>query len=165
MNNQKTALYRHYNIDNQLLYVGISLSAPERFIAHKQTSLWADDMVRMEVEYFYNRKDAIAAEKLAIKTEKPLHNIIHNPVKPKYKKDSTVKNKEITEDNYPYFRVACGIEESTGEVFVCMTDKIINAMIIDNKRTFAIVMNAVYEFQDKLLKDPGFKKTLKRVYE
>lgn len=161
MNNQKTALYRHYNSDSQLLYVGISLSAASRFIQHKQMSLWADDAVRMETEYFYNRKDALSAEKLAIKTEKPLNNIIHNTVKVVSKKKQSCRvGKE--EDNYPFFNVSCGVED-TGEVFVCMTKEICEAMLIDGKRTLALIGHSLASFQSKLLTDKGFKNTLTRV--
>jgi len=70
----KTHLYRHFAADGQLLYVGISISAFERFRAHQQSSHWVDDVVKIEIEYFSSRQLALAAERLAIQSENPLFN-------------------------------------------------------------------------------------------
>ena len=71
-------LYRHYDNEENLLYVGISLSAFERFRAHKMNSKWANKVSKMTVEYFSSRKEASDAEKEAILIEKPLYNIVYN---------------------------------------------------------------------------------------
>lgn len=91
MNNQKTALYRHFNADNQLLYVGISLSAIHRLSQHK-TSGWHDDIAKVDIIHFNNRTEALDAEKEAIKEENPRFNIAHRskntfPIKVKEKRD------------------------------------------------------------------------------
>lgn len=78
MNNRESTLYRHFDADNNLLYVGISLSAYQRFAQHKRHSKWAGQSVRMEMERFEDRKAAMAAEELAIRKEKPKFNITHN---------------------------------------------------------------------------------------
>lgn len=82
MNNGTTALYRHYNANGALLYVGISLSAVIRFAKHKHESKWANEVHTMKVEYFDSREQALEAEQNAIKKERPLFNINHNK-KPK----------------------------------------------------------------------------------
>lgn len=75
---RKTALYRHYNADGALLYVGISLSAVKRLGEHRD-SLWANEITRIEIQYFEDRRTAEKAEKEAIKTESPIFNKRHMP--------------------------------------------------------------------------------------
>jgi len=72
-----TALYRHFDDGDNLLYVGISVDPDARWKAHKRKD-WARSAAMMSVEWFDNRPEAAAAEVLAIRAEKPLHNIAHN---------------------------------------------------------------------------------------
>jgi len=73
-----TQLYRHYDKDDNLLYVGISLSAYARLSQHKLHSEWAKESAKMTIENFNNRNDALRAEKNAIEIEKPRFNLLHN---------------------------------------------------------------------------------------
>lgn len=68
-------LYRHFDVDRRLLYVGISNSAAGRLDDHRYGSRWHDLIVRIEIERFTSKKDAIAAEIRAIKEENPIYNI------------------------------------------------------------------------------------------
>jgi predicted GIY-YIG superfamily endonuclease len=70
-----TALYRHFDSDGRLLYVGISLNVVARLSEHCKTSHWFGSITRIDVERFRSRQAALAAERKAIRTEKPLHNI------------------------------------------------------------------------------------------
>jgi hypothetical protein len=70
-----TELYRHYDASGALLYVGISLSAIERLRQHRATAEWFDQIARIDVEVFPSRKEAVAAERHAVRTEKPKYNI------------------------------------------------------------------------------------------
>ena len=74
----KTALYRHYDKYGALLYIGVSLHAVQRLIDHRDKSHWYEDITRIEVQWYLSRSEAYAAEKHAIKTEKPKHNIVYN---------------------------------------------------------------------------------------
>ena len=74
----KTALYRIWGIDDQLLYVGISKSALSRLGQHLTEKSWAADIVNVTIETYSTRELAAAAEIAAIKAEKPLHNVVHN---------------------------------------------------------------------------------------
>jgi len=79
---QKTALYRHYDKDGTLLYIGISLSQFTRLKQHqKSIADWTDMAVTMTTEWLPTRREAFKAEKQAIKLEKPLCNILHNNTK------------------------------------------------------------------------------------
>jgi len=72
-----TELYRHFDSDNALLYVGISLSTFTRLSQHKDHSQWFKKVSRVTIQHFPTREEAIAAEKAAIKTEAPMFNIAH----------------------------------------------------------------------------------------
>ena len=70
----QTELYRHYDKDGLLLYVGISLSALNRLSQHKTQSRWFIKIDTVKVTHYTSRKAALAAEKRAIKSEKPKYN-------------------------------------------------------------------------------------------
>lgn len=70
----KTALYRHFNADGVLLYVGVTDDLSRRTIEHKSGSHWFDDVVHTTTEYLSSRDHALACEGVAIRFEKPLHN-------------------------------------------------------------------------------------------
>lgn len=73
-----TSLYRHFASDGSLLYIGISLSWPERTKAHAQKSRWFDLVARVEIENYPDRDAALKAEREAIQREKPKFNVVHN---------------------------------------------------------------------------------------
>jgi len=73
-----TQLYRHFDKDGVLLYVGISLSSVARLRQHEDHSHWFEKITRVEIENFETREKAIEAEVNAIICEKPIHNIMHN---------------------------------------------------------------------------------------
>jgi predicted GIY-YIG superfamily endonuclease len=70
----RTALYRHFDAEGQLLYVGISLSAVQRLAQHKTASEWFRRIARVEIEWHPCRRDAEQAERRAIATENPICN-------------------------------------------------------------------------------------------
>lgn len=72
------ALYRWYDIDDALLYVGISSELPVRVNAHFKRSTWMEFAVRSSVARYETREEAEAAEEAAIKAEHPLFNQTHN---------------------------------------------------------------------------------------
>lgn len=73
-------LYRLYNEDDQLLYIGISYSAIKRFAEHKDDKLWAKDVARIAIEQLgeITRPEAESIERDAIRSERPKHNKVHN---------------------------------------------------------------------------------------
>ena len=76
---EETDLYRHFDAEGTLLYVGISLSAVSRLSQHvKATYDWTKDIKTVTIEKFDSRPSALRAERNAIKTEKPLYNKNHN---------------------------------------------------------------------------------------
>ena len=73
----RTALYRHFDVEGRLLYVGISLNAVARLAQHRETAHWFGQIARIEVEWHESRMLAEAAERKAIKAERPAHNLAH----------------------------------------------------------------------------------------
>lgn len=74
----KTTLYRHWDKDDNLLYIGISLSKLQRLGQHSRNATWFDKITKVTMESFPTRKIALQKEKEAITSEYPIHNIIHN---------------------------------------------------------------------------------------
>lgn len=73
----KTALYRHFDKDGNLLYVGRSVSAMRRLAEHKHSAHWFEQVARIEIQWFEAKGLAAEAEITAIKAEKPRFNIAH----------------------------------------------------------------------------------------
>lgn len=69
-----TYLYRHYDKNGMLLYVGVSQSFVQRTKQHLRLSHWSDDIATIKIERFETRDAAFWAEVDAIATEKPLYN-------------------------------------------------------------------------------------------
>jgi predicted GIY-YIG superfamily endonuclease len=68
-------LYRHFDRDNNLLYVGVSLSAIQRLGQHSEHSHWFSSIARVEIQNFETREEVLAAERKAITDENPRHNL------------------------------------------------------------------------------------------
>ena len=69
-----TDLYRYFDDEGKLLYVGISFSAIVRASQHKANADWFDFVSQMTVERFESRDDASKAEIEAIRSENPIYN-------------------------------------------------------------------------------------------
>lgn len=76
---EPTAIYRLYDADNRLLYVGISRDVEKRWATHKKTKPWWKEVARKDVVWLKSRTAAFHAEHLAIVEEHPLHNSLHDP--------------------------------------------------------------------------------------
>jgi len=72
------ALYRFFNHDGQLLYVGITLNLGSRLTKHRDDKPWWAEVARVMVAQFDSREEVLAAEKVAIRTEQPKYNIQYN---------------------------------------------------------------------------------------
>lgn len=68
-------LYRHFDREGALLYVGVSLSAIQRLGQHADHSHWYSSIARVEIENFETREEVLAAERKAIVQENPRHNL------------------------------------------------------------------------------------------
>jgi hypothetical protein len=71
-------VYRHYDANDVLLYIGASRSALHRLSEHKTTAHWFWQIATVKIEHFATREDAALAETVAIAAELPLYNIERN---------------------------------------------------------------------------------------
>ena len=74
MVNRRTCVYRAFAADDQLLYVGISMSPDGRFAKHACYSPWWALADRIELTWFDGREAAKAEERYAIANEHPIYN-------------------------------------------------------------------------------------------
>lgn len=77
--NGRTALYRLFDQEGGLLYIGISHKPDVRWGQHSEDKEWWPSVDRRAVEWHDTRVDAERAESAAIKAERPMHNVIHVP--------------------------------------------------------------------------------------
>jgi len=73
-----TTLYRYYDDQDRLLYVGITDNLFTRTASHIEASSWMDFAARSTIERYPTRKEAERVEREAIKAEEPLFNSLHN---------------------------------------------------------------------------------------
>ena len=73
-----TCLYRHFDSDCNLLYVGISICFWDRLRAHSARSSWHSQIAFVTVDHYETRHKAEIAEDVAIALEKPKYNIRNN---------------------------------------------------------------------------------------
>jgi len=57
-----TTLYRFYDVDDALLYIGVAGNPGRRFEQHASHKEWWTDVVRVELEHFATREEAAGAE-------------------------------------------------------------------------------------------------------
>lgn len=69
-----TTLYRAFDAEDVLLYVGVAAHWARRFAAHERYAEWFRLIVRVELVYYETRADALAAEYEAITCEHPAYN-------------------------------------------------------------------------------------------
>jgi len=77
-NEKNTILYRYYDVEDSLLYVGITNNQHKRFKQHQDKS-WLTQIARATFEHYSNREDAEEAEVLAITKELPKYNVTYHP--------------------------------------------------------------------------------------
>lgn len=80
---KRTALYRLFDSNGQLLYIGITYQPEARWKAHAATKAWWPDVARKSMEWHDTRPIAEAAEVAAIRAELPLHNVDDSPIAPR----------------------------------------------------------------------------------
>ena len=133
MNHDSTDLYRYFDAEGRLLYVGISFSAIARAAQHRQLKGWWRDVANMTVTHLLTRRDAEQAEREAIITEKPIHNVSHStgkaPKAPPWRCETCRKGiglvKEdgyIQADHFDEWHVVCkSCDTGTDRYWICAT--------------------------------------------
>jgi len=68
-------VYRFFDAGGQLLYVGVTTDPHSRWLQHRRRSAWASAAETVSLEKYAYEDLALDAERIAIRTEQPLHNI------------------------------------------------------------------------------------------
>jgi len=134
-------LYRHYDKEGSLLYVGISLSAINRLSQHKVHAHWFEKITQVTIEKFESRKEAIEAEKKAIINENPIHNL-YRPLKKdqsNYEKHGEMSKQQLTSrivhfnPLYSLSDAAQTLNISSSKIKELIESKILGAILIREK--------------------------------
>jgi len=76
------SVYKHWDRNGVLLYVGCCRDVERRTSGHMSNSPWYDEIADITSEEYPDRKSGLKAEKKAIQEGKPLYNIMHHPDRP-----------------------------------------------------------------------------------
>jgi predicted GIY-YIG superfamily endonuclease len=68
------ALYRHFDRNGELIYIGITSDPARRWAQHVEQSVWARFVSDTSVHWLESREKARAAERRAIVGDRPLFN-------------------------------------------------------------------------------------------
>lgn len=71
------SLYRFFDSAGQLLYIGVSVNPLQRWDDHRLHKPWWTEVSSVTLHHYPTRPDVLQAERAAIRTEKPLHNVVH----------------------------------------------------------------------------------------
>lgn len=77
-----TTLYRLYDADGVVLYIGIAGNPGKRFEQHAKDKAWWSQVSTIRLDHYAGRALALAAETAAIRSERPRHNIVGLPTGP-----------------------------------------------------------------------------------
>lgn len=122
---RRTALYRLFDAEGQLLYVGIAFNPRDRWRGHCSTKSWWKQVDRREVEWHGSRSEALTAEAAAIIEERPLYNIAGSeeapaPVPPKPRKARPTApdraDKELTVAGRRWHRSKAAFQQADSEL-------------------------------------------------
>lgn len=146
-------LYRHFDKDNTLLYVGTSLSALARLQQHKSASPWFAEIAVVQVESFRAREEAITAERAAIEKERPKYNTKWVAREYRHLISALHTNKAIARAGgqlaqhvalkllYDVKEVARMISVSTGQIERWMNDDLLGYVLIDKRPNSQGIVN------------------------
>jgi len=75
---KENILYKIFNCDNEIIYIGITIDFQSRIKDHKYTKDWWSEVSYIRKTKYKNRFKVLEAEKRAIKKYNPVFNIQHN---------------------------------------------------------------------------------------
>lgn len=76
---KNASVYKHYDNEGRLLYVGSAIDICRRTRGHRYSSWW-DRIAKITIQHFASAKEAEEAEMKAIRDEAPEHNRTANRV-------------------------------------------------------------------------------------
>lgn len=76
---ERTAVYRFFNGDGTLIYVGVTNDIPTRWRHHAKNKPWWPEVVEQRATWYPTREAALAVEDQVIVAESPTYNINSSP--------------------------------------------------------------------------------------
>lgn len=95
---ERTALYRLYDADGELLYIGISRKPEKRFEQHAACKNWWHLVARKVISSCPTEEAALRAEEAAITAEQPLYDgtrRIKDPTLPRFAYDDSADREAL----------------------------------------------------------------------
>lgn len=74
---ERTGLYRMFDKDGTLLYLGISYDPWTRWLQHRLESFWAHLVATSTTEWYVHRNAALGAEAWLTVVERPLYSVTY----------------------------------------------------------------------------------------
>src|ERR687884_419494 len=74
-----TSVYKFFDAQGALLYVGVTSQGPGRFYQHNRQKEWWPEVASTQIEHYPTREQALEREKELIRIEHPRENIQHLP--------------------------------------------------------------------------------------
>lgn len=112
----RTAVYRLYDADGSLLYVGTSNQPEARWKQHAPEKPWWPQVARKDIEWYPDRPKALTAEALAIITESPRYNVVAPARDPETFHATTIR---LPEELYQRLRKAAFDQSANMNDLVC----------------------------------------------
>lgn len=84
-------VYRIYDADWQLLYIGVTTNLVMRLAAHGN-KWWGYRIAKTKAQVYRTRSEAAAVEKAAIRAERPRFNVMHRDASPLARRSWTAEN-------------------------------------------------------------------------
>lgn len=80
---QRHWVYRLYNVDSAVIYVGCTSAIGSRLTDHSRKKPWWSEVCGVEVEQHKNMRDGLDAERAAIEALQPKYNLVYTDRAPK----------------------------------------------------------------------------------
>lgn len=92
---QPNCIYRFYDRDGQLLYVGVTADIGGRWKTHSKTKPSWRQVASATIEHFDSRAEALEAEEVAIRAERPAWNITYNVGRPPRQREVSAQRRSV----------------------------------------------------------------------
>ena len=79
---KRYVLYRIYDTDDELLYIGATINPGGRFNDHARAQPWWDEAATIRLEHFDSLEALLAAEDAAIRLDGPQYNVLPAIIRP-----------------------------------------------------------------------------------
>jgi len=103
-------VYRFFDADGQLIYVGCTHKPEQRIAIHQYTMWWAPQIARTKIKVYADKASARAAEAEAIRNERPRWNVlgkwVHMPSWSKAEFDDYITALELHPNYKTRYRLA-----------------------------------------------------------